>query len=143
KVRDWTRSSRMVLAANDGYVQGRPHIDEIEVRFIQDPNALIANVLAGEVELNLGRGMSLEQGIQVRDQWHEGRLAVRLSSWIAAYPQFVNPDPPLVADVRFRRALLQAIDRQALVDSFQFGQSKVAHSYVSPSEPEYPEVESS
>jgi peptide/nickel transport system substrate-binding protein len=143
KVRDWTRGSYMVLAANDGYVQGRSRIDEIEVRFIQNPNTLIANILAGEVELNLGRGMSLEQGIEVRDQWHAGRLAVRLSSWIAAYPQFVNPNPALVADARFRRALLQAIDRQALVDSIQFGQSQIAHSYVSPTEPEYREIESS
>ncbi len=143
KVRDWTRGSRMVLAANDAYVGGRPKLDEIEVRFIQDPNTLIANILAGEVELNLGRGMSLEQGIQVRDQWRDGKLAARLSSWIAAYPQFVNPSPPVVADARFRRALLQGIDRQAMVESIYFGQSQIAHSYVSPAEPEYRDVESS
>jgi peptide/nickel transport system substrate-binding protein len=87
--------------------------------------------------------MSLEQGIQIRDQWKDGTLAARLSSWIAAYPQFVNPNPPAVADVRFRRALLQGIDRQAMVESIYFGQSQVAHSYVSPSEPEYRDVESS
>lgn len=143
KVRDWTRGSRMVLVANDAFALGRPKLDEIEVRFIPAPNTLIANILAGEVEMNLGRGMSLEQGIQVRDQWHDGKLAVRLSSWIAAYPQFVNPNPPIVADARSRRALLQAIDRQAMVDSIQFGQSQVAHSYVSPTEPEYRDLESS
>jgi peptide/nickel transport system substrate-binding protein len=143
KVREWTRSSHMVLAANDAYVLGRPRVDEIEVRFIQDPNALIANILAGEVEINLGRGMSLEQGISIRDQWRDGKLAVRLSSWIAAYPQFLNPNPPALADARFRRALLQLIDRQAMVDSIQFGQSAVAHSYVSPAEPEYRDIEPS
>jgi len=143
KVREWTRSSHMVLAANDAYALGRPRIDEIEVRFLQDPNALIANILAGEVELNLGRGMSLEQGISVRDQWRDGKLAVRLSSWIASYPQFLNANPPVVADARFRRALLQLIDRQAMVDAIQFGQSSVAHSYVAPNEPEYRDIEPS
>src|SRR5207302_5931303 len=47
RVREWARSSHMMLAANDNYAIGRPRIDEIEVRFIQDPNALIANILAG------------------------------------------------------------------------------------------------
>jgi len=143
KMREWTRSSHMVLVANAAYVLGRPRVDEIEVKFIQDPNALIANILAGEVELNLGRGLSLEQGTGVRDQWRDGKLAVRLSSWIAAYPQFLNPSPPIVADARFRRALLHAIDRQQMVDSIQFGQSAIAHSYVGPSEPEYRDIERS
>ncbi len=39
---------------------GHPDIDEIEVKFIPDPNALLANVLAGTVELTLGRGISVE-----------------------------------------------------------------------------------
>ena len=143
KVRDWTRGSRITLAANEAYALGRPKLDEIEVRIIQDPNTLVANILAGEVLVNLGRGMSLEQGIQIRDQWRDGKLMSRLSSWIAAYPQFLNPSPPLVADVRFRRALLQGLDRQAMVESILYGQSQVAHSYVSPMDPEYRDIESS
>jgi peptide/nickel transport system substrate-binding protein len=42
-----------------------------------------------------------------------------------------------VTDVRFRRALLRAIDRQAMVDSIQAGLVPVAHNYVNPAEPEY------
>jgi peptide/nickel transport system substrate-binding protein len=62
---------------------------------------------------------------------------------VAINPQMLNPRPAIVSDVRFRRALLEAIDRQQLVDSFQGGLSSVGHSYVHPSAPEYPDVQAS
>lgn len=141
RVRDWVPSSHMLLSAYQGYVLGRPKIDELEVKFIPDPNTLIANVLAGEAELTMGRGLSLDQAVQLRDQWREGRMEIILTSWISAYPQLLNPDPPVVADPRFRRALLHATDRQRLVDVLLAGQSLVGHSYLSPREPEYGEIE--
>jgi peptide/nickel transport system substrate-binding protein len=45
-------------------------------------------------------------------------------------------------DVRFRRALLHALDRQAIVDTFLGGLVPVAHSIITPDEPEYRDVES-
>jgi peptide/nickel transport system substrate-binding protein len=142
RLRQWTKGSHLVLAANDRYVLGKPKIDEVEVRFIPEPNTIIANVLARQVDLTMGRGLSVEQAIQVRDQWRDGRMDVSLNSWIAIYPQFLNPNPPTVADVRFRRALLHAIDRQQLVDSLQAGYSAVGHSYLSPRDADYRDIES-
>lgn len=141
RLKEWVRGSHMVFAAFDEYVLGRPKIDEIEVRFILDSNTLIANVLAGAVDVTLGRGISTEQAIQVREQWREGVIAMAPSSWLVIYPQFLNPSPPVVADLRFRRALMHGIDRQALVDSLQFGFSSVAHAFLNPNEPEYAEIE--
>jgi peptide/nickel transport system substrate-binding protein len=60
---------------------------------------------------------------------------------VAAAAQFVDPQPGIVADVRFRRALLHAIDRQEMADTLQFGFSPVAHSFLSPNQPEYREIE--
>ncbi len=143
KLRDWAKGSYLTLVANPAYVLGGPKIDEIEVRFLPDPNSVIANVLAGEVQLTMGRGLSLDQAIQMRDQWRNGKLAIALNSWIAAYPQMLQPNPPIIADARFRRALIQAVDRQAMVDAIQAGQSSIAHSYVSPSAAEYADVQAS
>jgi peptide/nickel transport system substrate-binding protein len=47
-----------------------------------------------------------------------------------------------MTDVRLRRAVLHAVDRQALVDVLMMGQSSVAHAFLNPQEPEYSEVES-
>lgn len=145
RVHEWAQDSHVVLQAFDGYALGRPKIDEVEVRFILDPNTIIANVLAGTVDVTLGRGLSFEQAAQARDQWREGKmdLSMDATSWIALFPQFVNPSPRVIGDVNFRRALLHGTDRQALIDTFLGGLMPVAHSYVSPSQPEYKDVESS
>src|SRR5205823_13446908 len=112
---------------------GRPKIDEIEVRFIMDATAIVANVLAGAVDVTLGRGVSLEQAIQARDQWTgQGRIEVSLMSWTALFPQFLDPNPPLVANAVFRRALLHALDRQELSDTLQGGFSPFADTMFSP-----------
>src|SRR6266487_2149822 len=39
---------------NPRYVLGRPKIDELEVRFILDPNTVNANLLAGSVQVTFG-----------------------------------------------------------------------------------------
>jgi ABC-type transport system substrate-binding protein len=62
--------------------------------------------------------LSVEQAMMARQQWREGRVEMPLETMTGLWPQFINPDPPAVADVRFRRAILQAIDRQQIVDTF-------------------------
>jgi peptide/nickel transport system substrate-binding protein len=140
RINEWSPGLGVVLEANREYVLGRPKITQIEVRFIPDGNALAANLLAGVVDIaSLG---SADLGLQLRDQWHEGSITFSPSgSWIAMYPQFVNPQPAVVADVRFRRALISAIDRQEIVDTLIAGLSPVAHSILSPGQPRYEPIE--
>lgn len=141
RVKEWVTDSHVVLIANDRWVLGRPKIDELEVKFIPDDNTLAANLLAGTVHFSLGPGLSIEQGIQIRDRWTEGTLLPGPSGDIKMNTQFLNPDPPMLANVQFRRALYMAIDRQQLMDTLVYGLSKVLDSTISPFEPEYPHVE--
>jgi peptide/nickel transport system substrate-binding protein len=141
KVKEWVRGSHMVFEPYDRYTLGRPKIDVVEVRFILDDATLMANLLAGSVELTLGRNLAGEQAFTLRDQWKEGHMDLGFDSWIALYPQLLNPTPSLVADGRFRRAILHAIDRQSLVDVLLRGTSVVADSFMSPNQPEYKQIE--
>lgn len=140
RLRDFQPGSAIVVQAYDQYALGRPKIDEIEIRIILDLNTLMTNVLSGAVELTLGRGFTIEHAIRLRDQWQDGRMDHVLRAWIVAHPQFMDPSPAVVTDLRFRRALLHGTDRQQLVDSLQGGLSEIAHLYLPPSEPEYPAV---
>lgn len=142
-VRDFALDSHVTLAAFDRYVLGRPRIDEIVVKFLVDDNAIVANILAGEVDLTLGAGMSLEQAIQVRDRWPAGTMKAITSSWIRMDTQFLNPDPPILLNPQFRKALITAVDRREMADSLVYGISDVAHSSIGPSEPEYRHIEQS
>jgi len=137
QLREWVPDSYLNLDAFAQYAEGRPRLDQLEVRLIPDPNALVASLLAGTVELTIGRSLSLEQAIEVRDQWHDGTMDVGLNNWIAIYPQFTGPDPAVVANVEFRRALMMAIDRQEMASSLEAGLSPVAEEIIGPSDPEH------
>lgn len=144
RLREFVRSSHMILEANEAYVLGRPRLDVIEVRFIPDLNVYVANLLSGEVEFALGRSLSLEQAGQLRARWDGGTVSVQpAASWTALFPQHTNPTPVALVEVGFRRAMLHAIDRQQLVDVLLDGLVPVAHSIVSPAQPEFNEVQGS
>jgi len=143
KLREFVLDSHLMMEAYANYIFGRPKVDEIRVKFIPDANTLIAHVLAGEVELTLGRNISTGQAVQLRDRWTEGTIDIGSENWIALWPQMLNPTPPAVLDVRFRRAILHAIDREELVETIQNGMTHVAHSLVHPSDPLFRAVEGS
>ena len=137
--------SHLVLTANDRYVLGRPKVDFIEVRFIPDATVIMTNLLAGSVELAMGVRTALEVTTQTRDQWRTGTVEIssRGTSWLAIYPQFINPRPAILADLRMRRALAHALDRQEMVDTFVAGLTPVAHNVVRPTDADYEATQSS
>lgn len=138
---EFVRGSHLLVRANDRYVLGRPKVDEIEVRYVPDSTTLIANVLAGTVDMSLGRGLSLTAALDTGERWREGKMVnAGYNCWIAMYPQFINPSPPLLADVQFRRALVHALDRQSIADSIQKGLAPVADLPISPNSLEWSHV---
>jgi len=141
RLQSWERGAYLTVTANNGYVLGRPKLDEIEVRFITDPATMIANILSGAVDFNMGRGLNLEEADDVRGRWSDGRLETAPYTWIQMWPQFLTPDPPVVTDATFRRAVLYGLDRQQMVETFMRGLTTVAHSYLNPAEAEYREIE--
>ncbi len=141
RVKEYDRDIHVVIVANDKFVLGRPKIDEIEAKFIPDGDTLVANLLAGAIDLTFdSRSITFSQAQQIKNQWRDGQIAFARSTWVTMYPQFVNPSPPAVADVRFRRALIQAVDRQDIVDTMQAGVGGVAHHYIGPDWAESAEV---
>jgi peptide/nickel transport system substrate-binding protein len=144
RMREFVRSSHMIVEANDKFVLGRPKLDEIEVKFLQDANAAAASLLAGVVDLTLVGGaiLSLEQSVQVRDQGWNGKLLPLPRGAVGAFPQFINPNPQVILEPNFRRALILSVDRQILVDSLQAGLTEIAHTNFTPTQPEYKDIES-
>jgi peptide/nickel transport system substrate-binding protein len=142
RLREWARGSHAVLEAFDGFALGRPPIDRIEVKFIPDGNTLIANVLAGAADATLGRGLSLDQTLEAERQWREGKQRNGgPGAWFAVFPQFQNPDPAIIGNVAFRRALMHGMDRQQMADTLMYGLVPVAHVIMSPVAAGYKEIE--
>lgn len=141
KIRQWAQGSHVSLEAFDGYVLGRPKVDEIEIRFIPDPTTMVANLLAGAVELPLGRGLSIEQTLEVRDRWQDGTVVFGPGGAIKVWPQLRYATVPRIADVQFRRALYHGMDRQQMADTLMGGLSEVAHSVLIPTDREFPTLD--
>ncbi len=135
KVARWMMGQGAILQANEQYALGRPQLDEIEIKFITDGSTLAANLLAGALETTMGRTISLDQALQGKERWKDGNMAIAdLETVMVLYPQMLTPNPAVVRDARFRRALQTAIDRQEMVDVLQFGYSRVADSYLNPND---------
>jgi peptide/nickel transport system substrate-binding protein len=64
------------------------------------------------------------------------------AGWVVAYPQSIDPQPAIVGNPQFRKALLHAVDRQQLVDTLMNGLLPVAHGVLTPGTPEYQATES-
>src|SRR5581483_1593802 len=141
RLKDWSRGSHLTLAAYDGYILGRPKLDEIQVDFVADGNALASNILAGAVDLTLRQSLSVDQALALRDQWKDGKVYTSADGWAVVYPQFVGANPPIVLNVQFRKALLTGIDRQQLADQLMAGLLPIAESPLFPGTSEYQATE--
>src|SRR2546426_8703390 len=76
------------------------------------------------------------------DEWPDAQVLTGSYGWNAVSPQFIPPSPPVVLDLRFRRAMLYAINRDQLLDTLMHGKGTVAHTFFGPEAPEYAAVSS-
>jgi peptide/nickel transport system substrate-binding protein len=127
----------MVVQANEAFVLGRPKLDEIEVRFLWDTNVILAGILSNAIEMTLGAGMTVEQAMLAKEQWRQGRIEMPLETMTGLWPQHMTPDPPIVADARFKRALVHALDRPQIVETFLGGLVPPADSFITPDHPDF------
>src|SRR6185369_10655615 len=83
----------------------------------------------------------------LKEEWEaagRGRLIVFPDNYKFAEPQkLLNPQPADLADVRVRRALLHAIDRQALANAAFEGHGVAADSWVHPDFTRYQQMRGS
>ena len=142
KLRELLRGSHLILDANDNYVLGRPKVDVWEVKFTPDANVLITTLLAGSAEVTLGARLSIDQALQIQQAWRDGNVQFNAGGWLVAMPQFINPSPAALLDVRLRRALQHAINRQVIVDDLLYGKTQVVDSPLAPNERDFRDVES-
>lgn len=141
RLQDYVQGSHLVLAANPGYVRGRPKIDEIELRIVLDANTVMSNLLSGTAAVLVGNTLTVDEGIELQYQWANAAVEYRAVSWLTIFPQFINTNPPIVANLQFRRALMHAMDRQQMVDTLQHGKGNVMHTFLLPDQPLYRDIE--
>ena len=138
KVKSWERGQTIILEANDLYVYGRPLIDTITFRTIENTDTLLASALAGNVNMTLV-GLTFDQAQQIVKRSDTSHKAVFTPSLTWEHID-LNIDDPVLADVRVRKALLHSIDREAIVNQFFEGKNTVSDSWLPPKHPGFDEA---
>lgn len=127
-----TPGSRIELARNPAWRGPAPAFERIIVRAIENTAALEANLLSGEIDMIDGTlGLALDQALAFEKR-HRDRFTVFFKPGLVYEHIDLRLDHPILSDVRVRRALLLALDRELLVRELFEGRQPVAHSFVSP-----------
>jgi peptide/nickel transport system substrate-binding protein len=147
RLANWQLGSHMELVRFDDYYQGRPKLDRIIVRFVGDPNALVAGILAGELDVVLPVTVDLDAALDLKRRW-EGTgnqvqvdVTGQLPQLEMQYREVARPRNGF-ANPAVRQAFYQAIDRQTLTDVMTQGLAPVADSWFPPSHVQRRQVES-
>lgn len=142
RVADWGLGQDMVFERYDGYFLGRPKVGKIIIRAIRDANTMFANLMAGTIDLITERSLPTNLSIDLQAEWKrtgDGVVLTRSETWNYAWiqfdPQFARP-AEISQDVRIRRGLLFAADRDALREFVLPGQADTsADSFMTANDP--------
>ncbi len=137
-ITQYQSGAQVVFEPNPHWTGPKPALRRIVLRTIENTAALQANLLAGDVDLVAGEGVGLtiDQVLALRKQ-APNRFLYEFRPSLTYEHIDLNLDNPLLADVRTRRALLLATDRQTLVTRLFEGLQPVAATWVNPLHPMY------
>jgi peptide/nickel transport system substrate-binding protein len=134
----WTPGASLVAKANTDWFMGPPKLDTVEIRFISDGRTQLANVLAGEVDLINSPGVRAPEAVVARDQWsrNEGYITTwsRQTRFLAFQFREVPSWQRALTDVRVRRAVMHATDRDGIAETLTMGLGKPAHAFIVPTD---------
>lgn len=127
----WNRGSSIVLNASPTYRDAaRVRMKRATFRFINDPAAQVAALLAGDVDTipRFGALSALKQFQADR------RFEVVIGSTAGKGIVAINNRRAPLSDVRVRRAITHAIDRKAFIDGAQEGLGRPIGSHFAPTD---------
>jgi peptide/nickel transport system substrate-binding protein len=145
----WEPGTSMEFARFDDYFVGRPRLDRVLVRFLSDPNTMIANILAGSVDVLLPTGVDLDAAVEISRRWEgSGHQIFYPSSGSLRHLEIQHrleyEKPRHSTSVRaVRQALYHAIDRAMLVETVTHSLSPSADSWFPPNHALRPQLEAS
>jgi peptide/nickel transport system substrate-binding protein len=110
----WERGERLVYAASNDYWRGAPATARLDIRIEPDPGTNFTSLLSGALDWNL------ISPVQQQAMPHDAGFAYAYVPLALIAGIAINTAHPPLDDVRVRRAIAAAIDRQAISDKITF-----------------------
>ncbi|HEX2619537.1 MAG TPA: ABC transporter substrate-binding protein [Phototrophicaceae bacterium] len=122
KVSEWVQSDHLTLVANDSYWGGAPDVKQVVIRVIPEASSQVIEFEAGTLDMSNAPEADLPR-IRADDTLNAQLVSIPT---LSNYNFRINLKDPKLSDVRVRRALSLAIDRQLIVDTVLQGQGTPA-----------------
>jgi peptide/nickel transport system substrate-binding protein len=127
RVLAWHRGQDVEMVANQNFYLGAPKLKKIIYKILPDENTAVTQLQTHELDmLALGTALKWPQYAQLAADPRNGLKAIRVDAFAWSHADF-NLNHPIVSDVRVRRALAYATDRNEIIQ-------KVAHGSAIPAE---------
>ncbi len=130
----WSKGTAVTLTKWDGFRDAKAiKIKRVTFRFINDPAARVAALLAGDID-GVPR---LDAPQAVKQLQADKRFVVEIGATAGKGIMSINNKKKPFDDVRVRRALMHAIDRKAFIDGVLEGLAKPIGSHFAPTDAGY------
>jgi peptide/nickel transport system substrate-binding protein len=139
KFESWAKGTSVTLVKNESFRNAAAiKLNKATFRFINDPAAQVAALLAGDID-----GMPRFGAIESLKQFQsDARYTVTAGGTEGKTIVSINNKKKPFDDVRVRRAIALAVDRKAVIDGAQEGYGKPIGSHMVPSDAGYVDLTS-
>lgn len=132
RITEVVTGSHVVLEPNETWYGAKPAFERIVVRVIENTAALEANLLSGSIDMVAGElGFTIEQALAFEKRHGDKYNILYQPGLIYEHADF-NLDNQILEDLRVRKALVYALDREAISQQLFAGRQPVAEANVSP-----------
>jgi peptide/nickel transport system substrate-binding protein len=133
KFTNWVQGDKIDLTKNADYWGTPAKLDKVSFKFISDPTAAFAAVMAEDVHAFVG--FPAPENLPQFEA--DSRFQVLVGSTEGETILSTNNKMPPLDNVKVRAAVAHAIDRQAIIDGAMFGYGTPIGTHFAPHNPDY------
>ena len=132
----WTQGDKIELARNADYWGAAPALETATFKFISDPTAAFAAMMAEDIDVF--SGFPAPENLPQFEA--DPRFQVLVGSTEGETILAMNNKRPPFDNVKVREAVAHAIDRQAIIDGAMFGYGTPIGTHFAPHNPDYEDL---
>lgn len=142
KFTEWVLNSSKTLTANEDYWGGRPALDSLYIQVVEDPDTMKMMFDNGEIDIFDGDYAPSQLSFYLNNETYKDQIII--GDRLGIYYLSINEKLEPFEDVRVRKALQMAIDKQTILNTVFNGLGTVQSGIMPPGlighNPELPEI---
>lgn len=137
RVSELSLGSHVVLVPNEKFYGKKPAIQKLVIKLIPNTGTLEANLRSGNIDMISTLGLSFDEALSLDKKAREEKLPYNVHFQTGTTYEHIdlNLDNEILKDIRVRRALVHAINRNDLTNSLFEGKQTAAIHDRSPMDP--------